>query len=187
MKRIFRVISTSMLCAVIFSCDAESSSGSKKAIMMEIVNNPIGAAQQGFIDGLRKSQGDAVADGVLSNKHMETVKYQHCIQNIGINAEEFKDDFEDRKRMMEENVDFNDVKSIELVSRCPENAIAKCEDKFGVVVDYYYADSLQMLKIQQQDCTLDDIDLEDPDSPTAGFANELKETHGGNWTVLGKE
>lgn len=120
------------------ACDGYSKSEDTSLLMTKIDDPMLGMTSilgESNAEAARKMQGHAV----------KSIEYKHCIENGGVY-------YEDLKSEVDEGNEFNDVKSIEIVDKCPPDATAKCAQ--GDIVDrgYYYTNSQRVLDNLKDQC-----------------------------------
>ncbi len=153
MKNIFSLTITLSLCLTsITNADA------KNAIMMDKVEDPLA--------GLPVAAG---ARKMLGHKG-DITEYKHCIQNINFKA--FMYMYEDMKEEASEESEFNDVKQIKLIEKCPLPANGGCDQ--GNRIDYFYTTSKTLLEDQKEGCMYSEENKWITFESTAGDVKDLK-------------
>ena len=132
MKNFFSLAIALSLCLTSFT-----NADAKNAIMMDKVEDPLAGLPNAA--GTRK---------MLGHKG-DITEYKHCIQNINFKA--FMYMYEDMKEEASEESEFNDVKQIKLIEKCPLPANGGCDQ--GNRIDYFYTTSKTLLEDQKESCT----------------------------------
>ncbi len=127
----------SLTIAILLSLTSFTNADAKNAIMMDKVEDPLA--------GLPVAAG---ARKMLGHKG-DITEYKHCIQNI--NFKSFMYMYEDMKEEASEESEFNDVKQIKLIEKCPLPANGGCDQ--GNRIDYFYTSSNTLLEHQKELCT----------------------------------
>ena len=116
----------------------------KNALMMEKVDDPF-AGMASIMGGENLAQ----AKSMMGNMGKKT-SYKHCIQNITGDKDEFKRMSKEIAKEAAENRQYNDIKSVKLIDKCPLPASGKCD--YGSRVEYFYNDSAEFLSEQKEGC-----------------------------------
>ena len=116
----------------------------RNALMMEKVDDPLAG-----MASIMGSGNLAQAKSMMGDMG-KTVSYKHCIQNISGDKDEFKRMSKEIAQEAAENGQYNDIKSVTLIDKCPLPANAKCDH--GSRVEYFYSDSVEFLNDQKEGC-----------------------------------
>ena len=157
MKNIYSLTIALSLCLTSFT-----NADGKNAIMMDKVEDPLA--------GMVSTMGEKhvkEARKMMGHKG-DITEYKHCIQNI--NFKGFKYMYEDMKKEASEDNQYNDIKKISLVEKCPLPANGSCDH--GTRIEYFYTSSSTLLEDQKEGCTYSEENKWITFASTAGDVKE---------------
>jgi len=139
MKRSMKVLSIFMLCIASYTNAAENN-----AVMLEKVSAPL-AGMENIIgaDNLAQAKGMMGDEGKAKS-------YRHCIQNISGYKVFFKRMVKEMVEESTEDGQYNDIKSVTFIEKCPLPAKGQCDH--GNRIEYFYTDSATVLEVQKEGC-----------------------------------
>jgi hypothetical protein len=138
-KAIIKILPITLLLLV-----AITHAGEKNAVMLEKVDDPLAG-----MASIMGAGNVAQVKSMMGDKSKAT-NYKHCIQNITGDKAFFKKMANEMAEEAAENGQYNDIKSVTLIEKCPLPANGKCDH--GSRVEYFYNDSVEFLNDQKEGC-----------------------------------
>lgn len=122
------------------ACGGESNSASKKEVSQNTTSNNKSLLIVKISDPLQGMSGNTDAQKTLMGHAADAIEYKHCREgDAGL--------YNAIKGEIDPNDQYNDIKSVEIVDKCPADAAAQCGTS-----DYYYTDSARVLEELKGGC-----------------------------------
>ena len=137
MKTIFiNLFISTFLISSIVGCGGEGKSKNKNGVSSNASSNDKSLLVMKISDPLRDSPGNVEALKNLMGHAADAIEYKHC-------REGGADLYSDIKTKIVENDEDNDIKTVEIVDKCPSDTAAQCETNGHM--EYYYTESARVL------------------------------------------